>query len=83
SKELEESEEIEGYIQRYDDTTFWEKLIYNLARRDMERKYGSRAIERMSAEEHLTNEQPFIEHYEKEFENNGLRNLMIKPPKSN
>jgi hypothetical protein len=82
STELEESDEIEGYIQRYDDSTFWEKLIYNLARRDMERKYGERPIAQMSPEEHLTKEQPFIEKYEKEFGDNGLRNIMIKPPKS-
>jgi hypothetical protein len=82
SKEMEESEEIESYIQRYDDSTFWEKLIYNLARRDMERKYGERPIALMSPEEHLTKEQPFIEKYEKEFGDNGLRNIMIKPPKS-
>jgi hypothetical protein len=81
SKELEEDPVLEGYIQRYDDSTFWEKLIYNLARRDMERKYGDHAIVRLSPEEHLTKEQPFIEHYEKEFETNGLRNLTIKPPK--
>jgi hypothetical protein len=81
SRELEEDPELDAHIQRYDDYTFWEKLIYNLARRDMERKYGERAIALMSPEEHLTREQPFIEKYEKEFEVNGLRSLAIKPPK--
>jgi hypothetical protein len=81
SKELDENPEIESLIQRYDDYTFWEKLIYNLARRDMDHKYGERAIAQMSPEEHLTKEQPFIEKYEKEFEAHGLRNLVIKPPK--
>ena len=81
SKELEENPEVESLIQRYDDYTFWEKLIYNLARRDMDHKYGERAIAQMSPEEHLTKEQPFIEKYEKEFEAHGLRNLVIKPPK--
>jgi hypothetical protein len=48
----------------------------------MERKYGERPIANMSPEEHLTKEQPFIEKYEKEFGENGLRNIMIKPPKT-
>ncbi len=82
SRELEESDELDGYIQRYDDSTFWEKLIYNLARRDMDRKYSERVIAAMSPEEHLTKEQPFIEKYEKEFEEYGLRNILIKPPKT-
>jgi len=81
SKDLDEDLEIEGLIQRYDDYTFWEKLIYNLARRDMDHKYGERAIAQMSPEEHLTKEQPFIEKYEKEFEAHGLKNLVIKPAK--
>ncbi|MDR2017999.1 MAG: hypothetical protein LBQ00_03875 [Syntrophobacterales bacterium] len=81
SKKFEESPEIEGLIQRYDDFTFWEKLIYNLARRDMDHKYSERGIARMSPEEHLAKEQPFIEKYEKEFETHGLKNLVIKPPK--
>lgn len=81
SKDLEEDLEIEGLIQRYDDYTFWEKLIYNLARRDMDHKYGERVIAQMSPEEHLTKEQPFIEAYEKEFESHGLRNLVIKSSK--
>ena len=81
SRELEDDAELDGYIQRYDDYTFWEKLIYNLARRDMERKYGERPIARMTPEDHLVKEQPFIEKYEKEFEENGLRNIVVKPPK--
>jgi hypothetical protein len=81
SQELEDDPEIDEQIHRYDDYTFWDKLIYNLARRDLTRKYGDRPVAKMPPEELLNKEQPFIEKYEKEFEDNGLNNLMIKPPK--
>jgi hypothetical protein len=79
SQEMEDDPEIEESILRYDDNAFWEKLIYNLAHRDMTRKYGDRGMAAMSPEELFQKEQPYIEKYEKEFEENGLKNLVIKP----
>jgi len=51
SRQMEEDEEVEEYIQNYDDNTFWDKLIFNLSRRDVEKKYGEAAVEKMSDEE--------------------------------
>ncbi|MCX5815115.1 MAG: hypothetical protein NTX75_02585 [Proteobacteria bacterium] len=83
SERLEEDEEVNEYIQNYDDDTFWEKLIFNLSRRDMENKYGEATVEKMSDEECLVKEQPFAEKYEKEFGKNGLKNLTISSGKEN
>ena len=77
SLELEEDEEVDEYIQDYDDGIFWEKLIFNLARRDMENEYGEDAVEKMPDEERYVKEQSFADKYEKEFEKNGLKNLTI------
>lgn len=74
---LEEDEEIIEYIHRYNDFTFWDKLIYNLVMRDMEKKYGEAAFARMSGEEYLKKEKPFASKYEKEFAKNGLNNLVL------
>ncbi len=81
SQDLDCDPEIEESIIRYDDCTFWDKLIYNLAHRDMARKYGEKAIARMSPEELFQKERPFLEKYEDEFETNGLNNLVIKTAK--
>ena len=83
SERLEEDEEVNEYIQSYDDDTFWEKLIFNLSRRDMENEYGEAAVEMMSEEECLVKEQPFAEKYEKEFGKNGLKNLALSGGKEN
>jgi len=77
SEKLEEDEEIIEYIQSYDDNIFWEKLIFNLTRRDMENKYGIETVEKMSDEEGFAKGQPIAEKYEKEFSKNGLTNLKI------
>ncbi len=77
SRELEEGE-IEDQIQRYDDYTFWDKLIFNLAERDLIRKYGERAVEKMADADRFEKEQEFLEKYEQEFSRNGIRNLVIK-----
>jgi hypothetical protein len=77
SKELEETD-IEEHIQRYDDYTFWDKLIFNLAERDLLHKYGERAVEKMTDVERFEKEQTFLEKYEQEFSVNGIRNLVIK-----
>lgn len=83
SRQMEEDEEVDEYIQNYDDNSFWEKLIFNLSRRDMEKKYGEAAVEKMSDEELIIKEKPFAEKYEKEFAKNGLKNLTISDGKEN
>jgi hypothetical protein len=80
SPELEEDEELNEYLQNYDEDTFWARLIFNLARRDMEKELGTDAVEKMSDEECFAKERPFAEKYEKEFGENGLKNITIARP---
>jgi hypothetical protein len=77
SRELEETD-VEDHIQQYDDYTFWDKLIFNLAERDLFHKYGDKAAEKMSDVERFEKEQEFLEKYEQEFSVNGIKNLVIK-----
>jgi hypothetical protein len=70
-------EECTRFIEEYDNDTFWEDLIYRLARRDFTRKYGEEAISKMTTEERFKNEEEFIEKYSNEFETNGLDNIKI------
>lgn len=78
SIELEEDAEIEQYMDDYNDENFWEELIHNLARRDLIETYGEDAIRKMSFEELFEKEEPFIEKYADEFEEQGIKNLVIK-----
>jgi hypothetical protein len=77
SEALESDDEIVEYIQNYDDDTFWEKLIYNLAMRDMEHKFGKEKLEKMQEEDIHANLQSFAQKYEKEFSKNGIKNLKV------
>jgi len=81
SQELEEDETVIDYIQRYDDNIFWDKLLFNLIRRDMAKEHGEDAVEKMSEDEYLLKEKPFVEKYVKEFGKNGLMSLTIKKVK--
>jgi hypothetical protein len=80
SQKLEEDKAVVEYTHRYDDYTFWDKLIYNLARRDMIKEFGEDRVQKMSKEETFVKEQSFAEKYEKEFTDHGLQNLVIKNP---
>lgn len=77
SQRLEEDPEVTGHIHRYDDYTFWEKLIFNLAHRDMADQYGEGVVEGMKEEERFVKAQPFAQKYEREFAKSGLKNLKI------
>ena len=78
SLKLQEDATVLDYVSRYDDYTFWDKLIFNLARRDMVSEYGEEAVEMMPEEERFVKEQAFAERYEKEFMKNGLKNLTVR-----
>ena len=75
-------EEVDQYIDEYKDETFWEELIYRLGGRDFVEKYGVEAIKKMTWEERIKKEHPFIEKYADEFEKNGIANLVIKNKRS-
>jgi len=49
-----------------------------LARRDFIKEYGEDVIRKMDWKERMEKEHPFIEKYEKEFEENGIENLELR-----
>jgi len=76
SAELEE--ETEEIVDLYNDSTFWDQLIYRMADRDYARLYGEEALEALFSAEGMEKEQPLIEKYEKEFYDHGLDRLVIR-----
>lgn len=72
---------VEELIDEYDNDTFWEELIHRMAERDLIEKYGEDTVRKMELEERLDKEWPFLNVYEEEFDENGLKNLrLIKGP---
>lgn len=78
TKEFEEDLEINQYMDEYDDENFWDELVDRLARRDFIKEYGEDAVKKMSWDERIEKEHPFIEKYEEEFEEDGIENLKIE-----
>ena len=76
TSELED--EVLDYIHDYDDECFWEGLVSNLARKDFINQYGLEKINKMSIEERINKEQPFLDKYYAEIEKNDLKNIGIK-----
>jgi len=76
SSELEK--DVDQYIDEYEDESFWEELTYRLARRDFVEEYGEKAVKKMTWEERIKKEHPFIERFADEFEQDGINNLMIE-----
>lgn len=74
--EFEES--LNDYIDEYDSELFWEGLLLRLVERDLIHKYGPETIQSMTFEEIVERERPYREKYQKEFEQNGIGNLIIR-----
>ncbi|MBI4699456.1 MAG: hypothetical protein HY758_11300 [Nitrospirae bacterium] len=75
---LEEDNEVEKYLDEYNDENFWDELIHRLSARDVIEKYGEDLSKKVTFEELLKKEQPFIDKYAEEFEKNGIKNLVIR-----
>jgi len=75
--EFDEDPEVRQFIDKYNNENFWDELTNRMAVRDFVRKYGKAAINKMTWEERIEKEDPFIEKYQEEFAENGLMNLGI------
>jgi len=81
---LNEIQYLNELIEEYDDAVFLDKLIYNLADRDMLNKFGEKKIEAMTEEDFFREEAPFVQKYQREFARSGIQNLVVnieKPAK--
>jgi len=66
-----------GYIDEYDNDTFWDELADRLVIRDVMRKVGEEKYKRLKLEKRFEAEEPIREMYNIEFEENGLDNIKI------
>lgn len=70
--------EIQEYLEEYNDEIFWQTLITRLAIRDLEREFGKDAVGRMGMEERIKKINPIFNKYAEEFSENGIENLELK-----
>jgi hypothetical protein len=71
------------FIEAFEEASFWSRLAYKLAARDVASEVRSRGEESMSQEERLVRLFEITERYEQEFEEHGLDQVMVvTDPKS-
>lgn len=70
--------EMDIYIQEYDDYSFWDELAWHLADRDFEKKFDPAHTLVMTTDEILREKDIIVEKYFNEFDKNGVENLFIK-----
>jgi hypothetical protein len=70
-------DEVVEIVDDYEEECFWDHLIYRMADKDLVAKLGDKA-EKLTNEERIDMIDPISEKYVKEFEENGIDNLVIK-----
>jgi len=70
-------DEVVEIVDDYEEECFWDHLIYRMADKDLVAKMGDEA-EKLTNEERIDLIDPISEKYVKEFEENGIENLIIK-----
>ena len=76
TREFEEM--MDRFVCEYDADIFWEELLHRMTERDLVDAFGEKAVSSMSIVERIEKERPFVQTYDKEFSENGLKNLRIK-----
>lgn len=77
TREYEDAESFMPFIDEFEEESFWDKLCTRLAQRDLLQKLGLETIKEMDIIERLTKEDEIAVEYDKEFIENGLRNLTL------
>jgi len=70
-------DEVVEIVDDYEEECFWDHLIYRMADKDLVAKLGDKA-DKLTNEERIDMIDPISEKYVKEFEENGIDNLVIK-----
>jgi hypothetical protein len=70
-------DEVVDIVDDYEEECFWDHLIYRMADKDLVAKMGDEA-DKLTNEERIDLIDPISEKYVKEFEENGIDNLIIK-----
>ena len=75
--EYEDSESDMQFIDEFEDDSFWEKLVSNLAKRDLINEIGVEQFEKMESLDRFKKVNEIAKKYNDEFEKNGIKNLII------
>lgn len=78
-----DQDELSSYIDHYNEHQLGEELLDQLVDRDMNAKFTKAEQDKMSDEELLRLQSEIRDMYEKELEQNGLKNFHLVPKKSN
>ncbi len=70
-------DEIVDVVDDYEEECFWDHLIYRMADKELSAELGEKA-DALTNEEKIDMLDPISEKYVKEFEENGLANLIIQ-----
>jgi len=83
TRDFESDTPIHGFIDEYDDETFWDELTRRLAERDLIAQLGGAdKVQKLSTEERIRKLGHFEDHYATEFARHGLENLRLESPAS-
>ncbi len=77
SRELEDHAETRKLIDRYNEETFWQELIYRLTERDLFKEYTKARVSKMDFIEKIEADHKYLEAWGDEFEKHGLKNLGV------
>lgn len=77
TREFEDSI-LQEFKDEYDNETFWDDLPDRLAERDLEKKFGRKAVEAMDNETRFKERMRLCQKYENEFEKNGIERVEVR-----
>lgn len=75
---LDEDTDVMRFREEYDGEIFWDELIERLALRDFKDRYGDQQWFGGPVSETTELQSEFIEKYTREFEQNGIDNLVLR-----
>ena len=77
TREFEEASPSMGFIEEFQNDSFWDELLHRLVQRDLVRETGEEAYCNLSFEERFQREQPHEEKWQAELEAHGLDRLGV------
>lgn len=77
TRELEESDSHQNFIDEFEEDTFWDKLGIELAKRDLIIEMGLKKLNDMDPFDRLSEIDKTANKYHEEFEQSGVKNLRI------
>lgn len=75
---LDEDPDVVRFREEYDGEIFWDELIERLAMRDFSERYGNQQWLGGTIPQTSEQQSGFIEKYAREFEQNGVENLVLR-----